>query len=198
MKMRKITLLFSLIICCLTAFTQETGTFTDARDGKVYKTVVIAGQTWLAENLAFKLKKDCFAYDNDENNVATYGYLYTWKAAKEACPPGWHIPSQVEWFALVDFVGHDFASCKLKESGTSHWKAPNEGATNETGFTALPGGYWLPSSKSFQSKGYVGYWWTTTEVSGRPYYRYMNNKEGIIAYETNSKTLMFSVRLIKD
>lgn len=182
----------------LAGFSQETGIFTDPRDGKVYKTVVIAGQTWMAENLAFKVKKDCWAYNNDESNVATYGYLYSWKAAKEACPKGWHLPSQIEWFALVDFVGHDFANCKLKEEGTSHWKEPNEGATNETGFTALPGGYRFPSTKTFVSIGYVGYWWTSTEVGGRPYYRYMNNKKDIVAYETNSKTLGFSVRCIKD
>ena len=153
----------------------------------------------MAENLAFKVKKDCWAYDDNESNVATYGYLYSWKAAKEACPKGWHIPSQVEWFTLTDYLGDEIAGGKLKESGLTHWKSLNEGATNETGFTALPGGYRFPTSKSFVSLGYVGYWWTTSEKSnGYPYFRVIFGKQSNVKFEANKWTLGLSVRCIKD
>jgi len=197
--MKKIILFLGLSIYYLTGFTQETGTFTDTRDGKVYKTVVILGQTWFAENLAFKVKGDCWAYNENEVNVATYGYLYSWKEAKEACPKGWHIPSDAEWSILTDYLGDETAGGKLKESGLTHWKTPNQGATNETGFNALPGGYRLPTDKTFLSLGYVGYWWTATELkTGRITYKFINWETSKVFSTENSRRLAFSVRCIMD
>jgi len=199
LKMKKLILFFGLSIFCLSGFPQETGTFTDPRDGKVYKTVKINGQIWMAENLAYKVKDNCWAYDNNESNVATYGYIYSWKAAKEACPKGWHLPSDVEWSLLTDYLGGESdAGGKLKESEMIHWKSPNEGASNETGFTALPGGYRHPN-KTFFFLGYVGYWWTASESrTGRIYYKFINWESSKVNNHENSRTLGLSVRCIMD
>jgi len=197
--MKNTIFLFGLIAFYLTGNSQEIGSFTDSRDSKVYKTVTINGQTWMAENLAFKSKGDCWAYDNNEKNVATYGYLYSWKTAKEGCPKGWHLPSDIEWYTLTDYLGGESSGGKLKEIGLTHWKNTNEGATNETGFTALPGGYRFPTTKSFVSLGYFGYWWTSTERKNGFYaYKNMNGKSVEVKDEINKKTLGISVRCLKD
>jgi uncharacterized protein (TIGR02145 family) len=85
-----------------------------------------------------------WACNGNETNVATYGRLYTWYAVTDSrnlCPAGWHVPFDLEWTIFVNLLGGEsIAGGKLKETGTAHWRNPNTGATNEAGFTALPGG----------------------------------------------------------
>jgi uncharacterized protein (TIGR02145 family) len=142
------------------------GKFTDSRDGKIYKTVKIGTQTWMAENLAYKANNGgCWAYDNNESNVKIYGYLYNLETANKVCPAGWHIATDAEWTTLTNYFGGDkIAGGKLKEAGTFHWKRPNIGATNEAGFTALPGGYRL-SNETFYLIGSSGNWWSSADPS---------------------------------
>ena len=117
------------------------GIFTDSRDGKRYKTIKIGKQIWMAENLAFQRYFGCRYYNNDLSIGAEYGFLYDWNTSREACPPGWHIPTDAEWTALTDYLGGEgVAGGKMKEEGTTHWKSPNKGATNESGFSALASG----------------------------------------------------------
>ena len=117
------------------------------------------------------------------DNYATYGVLYNWTAAMDGeassttnpsgiqgvCPAGWHVPSHAEWTELTDYLGGEsVAGGKLKETGTTHWASPNTGATNETGFTALPGGYRNDRGSfsdvgTFNRIGSNGYWWSATE-----------------------------------
>jgi len=83
-------------------------------------------------------------YRNNASNANTYGNLYNWYAVNDnryIAPSGWHVPTDAEWTTLTIFLGGDMVSGKLKEAGTTHWASPNTAATNETGFTALPGGY---------------------------------------------------------
>ena len=139
---------------------QQTGTFKDPRDGKNYKTVKIGNQTWIAENLAFKpASGNYWAYNNDNSNVAKYGYLYDQKTAKKVCPAGWHLPSYIEWTTLTDYCGGtDVGGSKMKS--TSGWGDDNN-ATNQSAFSALPGGY--RGNNEFDRIGTVGLWWTSTE-----------------------------------
>jgi uncharacterized protein (TIGR02145 family) len=87
-------------------FETETGSFTDPRDGKIYKTVKVGDQWIMAENLAYKTDNGKFwAYENDENNIAIYGYLYDWETAMNIAPEGWHLPSRKEWLAIQKTLG---------------------------------------------------------------------------------------------
>jgi len=139
----------------------SSNTFTDPRDGKVYRTVKIGGQVWMAENLAYNAP-DSKVYDNDESNGSKYGRLYNWGTAMKVCPNGWHLPSDKEWQTLVDFAGGDeIAGKKLKAK--SGWKANGNG-TDDFGFSALPGGDGN-SRGSFNNVGKYGFWWSSREVS---------------------------------
>jgi uncharacterized protein (TIGR02145 family) len=104
-------------------------------------------------------------YQNDVANKNIYGALYSWYAANtgKLAPAGWHVPSDSEWKTLTDFLkGESTAGNKLKEAGTTHWNSPNTGATNESGFTALPGGYRDGYNGSFLNMGIVGVFLTPT------------------------------------
>jgi uncharacterized protein (TIGR02145 family) len=199
--------------------TITTGTFTDPRDGKVYKTLTIGGQTWLAENLKYLPEVIgpaassqttpyyyVFGYDGTNvaeakatANFATYGVLYNWPAAVNACPSGWHLPADEEWSRLMDHLGgQDIAGGKLKESGTAHWSDPNTGATNETGFSSLPGGY-LNNDAEFQYTGTNGYWWSSTEFgSSAAWGRGMYYKSNAVSRDASYKSYGFSVVCVKD
>lgn len=179
---------------------QITGTYTDSRDGKVYKTVTIGMQTWMAENLAYKAIDGCLAYNNDQNNIIIYGYLYDWNTAMNVCPSGWHLPTETEWSALSTFLGgDDLAGGKLKEADTLHWHHPNTGATNESGFTALPGGLCYSNGIS----AYIGifaHWWSATEHdSANAFKRFLDNGSTILDGDwVNKSNIKYSVRCIKD
>jgi uncharacterized protein (TIGR02145 family) len=192
-----ITIVFMIIVVHTSA--QVTGTFTDSRDGKQYKTVKIGTQTWLAENLAFKTNSGCYAYENNEANVKTYGYLYNCETAKKVCQSGWHLPSQDEWKTLSTFLGGEsVAGDKLKESGNAHWQKPLSQATNESGFTALPGGY-RNENGEFWVIGYNAWWWCSTENDAERAHHiliYGHTPDLMISYV--DKKNGFSVRCIKD
>ena len=176
------------------------GTFKDIRDGKIYKTIIIGKQTWMAQNLAYKETDGCWIYNNDENNIKKYGYLYDWKTAKTACPKGWHLPSDAEWTTLTDYLGGIYAAGgKMKKVDKSIWKSPNTGATNSSGFTALPGGY-RNAMEQFYDAGSIGYWWSSTD--GNPlttsWVRYVGFDFSSVNRDCRDKINGYSVRCIKD
>jgi len=181
------------------------GTFTDPRDGKVYQTIEIGDQQWMAENLAYVPSSgNYWAYENDIANVETYGYLYDWQTALNVCPTGWHVPSDEEWTELIDHLGgSSIAGGKLKatgtiEAGTGLWYAPNTGATNQTGFAALPGGA-LYGIGTFDRIGFGGYWWTATEDgTGSVWVRHMEDDNGSVDRYSYFEELGISVRCIMD
>jgi uncharacterized protein (TIGR02145 family) len=201
MKNKSLLMTIAIWIIAFNSSSQVTGTITDSRDGKAYKTVQIGTQTWMAENLAYKTSNNCYAYDNNESYVKTYGYLYTWETAKTVCPIGWHLPSTKEYKALKDYLGgDDVAGDKLKS--TTGWSpsiriaAPI--ATNESGFTALPAG-WRSTVGAYFSVLEGASFWTSTENTG-PYAdcNGLSNGESSFAYSHNLKDVGHSVRCIKD
>ena len=194
-------LTLALLIISISSTAQVTGTFTDARDGKVYKTVTIGTQTWFAENLAYKTTDGCLVYDNDINNLATYGYLYNWETAKKACPAGWHIPSNEEWKTLVLYLGGQGAAGKLMEKGKTHWVSPLIIADNSSGFTALPGGIYkmFSNAEAYAGKGKECNFCTSTEWGATSTFLWTITESSfdLKSYGTSKKS-MLSVRLIKD
>ncbi|MFO7829644.1 MAG: FISUMP domain-containing protein [Bacteroidales bacterium] len=176
-------------------------TFTDPRDGKVYQTVIIGNQEWMAENLAYAPSSgNYWAYHNNNENFETYGYLYDWETACDVCPDGWHLPSDDEWTELTDYLGgEDVAGGKLKEKGRTHWTRPNGGATNESGFSALPGGYYLNLDGGFNSIGENGCWWSATEdTTHNVWYRLMFYDYSNVYRTYTYKKMGLSVRCVRD
>lgn len=146
-----------------TGIAQSTGTFTDSRDGQTYKTISIknaltgATVTWMAQNLNYKMQGS-YAYDDKESNRKELGLLYTWEAAKKACPSGWHLATDSEWFTLVNkFGGTDKAGEALKS--VKGWAEDGNG-TNSSGFNALPAG--IRRGNRYEWVNLFDFWWTST------------------------------------
>lgn len=205
------------------------GTFTDKRDGKTYKWVKIGNQVWMAENLAYlpsvspsspgsSTSPFYYIYDYQGTSVSeaiatinynTYGVLYNWPAAKQSCPEGWHLPTDAEWKKLEMHLG-----MSLGEAGGGGWRGTDEGdklkatngwysdgnGTDESGFTALPGGYRYKGSV-FSRIGYGGYWWGATKYNT---YSYSDGRRALsyvysaVDRSNSSKEDAYSVRCIKD
>jgi len=158
-------------------------------DGNTYQIIEIGTQTWMKENLKVTRYNDgsqipevtdysswsiltepgyCY-YDNYVPNMKIYGAMYNWYAVNtgKLCPDGWHVPSDVEWTTITDYLGGvSSAGARLKESGTFHWHFPNADATNESNFTALPAGYRSWSDGAYFSTGDNGSWWSSTDNNG--------------------------------
>jgi uncharacterized protein (TIGR02145 family) len=223
MKIRHI--FFSLLFLSFTisSFAQLSGKFTDARDSRVYSTIKIGTQTWMAENLQAEkyrngdsipnvtvntkwseLKSGAWCYyKNFDENGKIYGKLYNFYAVRDPrgiAPEGWHIPSAAEWQKLLDFLGGSIeAGGKLKEAGTSHWASPNTGATNESFFSSLPGGCCYGGMEQFYDLGKIGYWWTSTPGDGSDAaHRIMYNHNNSVASYNGNMRVGYSVRCVKD
>lgn len=177
------------------------GSFTDPRDGKSYKHVKIGSQIWMAENLNYVTYSGSWCYDDNSSNCAVSGRLYNWEAAEDVCPSGWHLPSIDEWIQLITYLGGwEVAGGKLKS--LEHWGSRNVGATNETGFNAIPGGVRAPTN--FFAKD-SGVWWSSTEYglySGKYYHVYTVNLGGhhksVSSNFIDEKDHAISVRCLKD
>lgn len=196
-----IIMIFFLPDICLNAQNIESSKTVTDYDGNVYQTVIIGNQIWMAENLKSTHYSDGtpiqnFIYNNDTTNISIYGRLYRWAAAMRnaassnlnpsqvqgASPQGWHIPSEAEWQELINYLGGESnAGGKLKEVGFLHWIHPNTGATNETGFRALPTG-WYDFTGEFRGMGEVCF--LTTSTSPNPYEVYSRE------LTSNSATIM--------
>lgn len=203
----------------------DPGTVTDI-DGNTYSTVNIGTQTWMTGNLkttryrtgesisnvtgAALWSAATFGawcdYNNDSVNGKLYGKLYNWAAVNDSrniTPEGWHVATQAEWTTLVTYLGGEsVAAGKLKEKGFTHWKnSATGGATNDSGFGALPGGSRDPGG-AFGSLGDNGYWWSSTENTTinpvNAWFWYMNYDNANAHKDYSSKMYGRSVRCVKD
>ncbi len=199
-------------------------------DSNTYHTITIGNQIWMAENLKVtryndgtlipKVESDkdwdtlsygayCWYVNDMLKNKEIYGALYNWYAVEtgKLCPVGWHVPTDSDWIVLSNFLGGDsIAGGKLKsvgilEDSTGLWYSPNINATDEFGFSALPGGIrYTIGGYDFDERGANGYWWSSTEVSssGLAWLRLMRcDKSNLFRYD-GDKNAGFSVRCIKD
>jgi uncharacterized protein (TIGR02145 family) len=196
-------------------------------DKNWYKTVKIGNQWWMAENLTTLHYNDkspiplvtdnyewislntpayCW-YENDIYNNNPFGTLYNWYTVNtgKLCPSGWHVPGDAEWLILIDNLGGEsVAGAKLKatgilEDGTGLWLNPNSGATNESGFTALPSGDRIGADGSFYNLYGYGIYWSSDEAT------YTLSINRVLVFDNtnfrigyDNKTAGFSVRCVKD
>jgi len=159
---------------CFNGSLKEKETFIDIRNDKVYKSVVIGTQTWMAENLNINIPYFSKCYEDLESNCDIYGRLYNWTVAGSVCPEGWHLPQAEEWLALINYVENgeeESSGKKLKTSSGWEWSDPfyygykgNPNGTDEFGFSALPGGMCFSRNgpEKFDDIGYRAFWWTDT------------------------------------
>ena len=203
------------------------GTVTDI-EGNVYKTITIGNQEWMAENLKTTTYRDGTDIDfpdtddiawenntdgayswhsNDIANKDTYGALYNWYAATSSsglCPEDWHVPSDEEGQTLVDYLGgDDIAGGSLKATQTDpephpRWNAPNNGATDCSGFSAFPGGL-RRSNGTFREIGLYGAWWSTTDdVEEDAWHRSIYHLETRVYHFGYGEGSGMSVRCVRD
>ena len=202
-------------------------------DGNVYETVQIGGQLWMAENLKVTHYQNndeipyiyndpqygaYINYSNNANNVGVYGRLYNWFAVNDErglCPDNWHVPSDDEFKSLEIYLGMSESEAngeglrgtdeggKLKEEGNEHWNSPNTGATNETDFTALPGGNrryeTYTNQEIFSGLNRYGFFWSSSEVyTVNAWYRVFSFDYSESNRYHLSKTNAFSIRCVED
>ena len=202
-----------------------TPTVTDI-DGNVYNTVQIGTQCWTQSNLKTSryrngdsiptglsnsawqsITSGAYAiYNNDPVNNGLYGKLYNHYAVTDSrglCPIGWHVPSDGEWTTLENLLGGgSVAGGALKSTATQPislgWNSPNTGATNSSGFTALPGGI-RDITGGFYSTPTQGYWWSSSLSFGsNAFYRFLYYDNSVIYSSDSSPTRGFSVRCVRD
>lgn len=200
-------------------------------DANTYRTVLINNTEWMAENLRNSryqngdpiqklFLNDAWTeatggaytwFDNDSAAFdCPYGKLYNWYAASDSrniCPVGWHVPSDVEWSELINFLdpsaeggnAANSAGSKLKAIGLAYWATPNPDATNETGFSTISSGYRSSAEGSFLSLTYLAYFWSSNEANSySAYERYLANNVGAAYRGTASKSEGFSVRCMRN
>ncbi len=222
--MKRIFFLSIVLASCILLFgckkKKEEPVYVTDQDGNVYPTVVIGNQVWMTKNLNTTKYRNgdliprviddvgwdtlhTGAYCNYDLYIETYGRLYNWYAVNDSrgiAPLGWHVASWDEWNVLVNYMGGaDVAGVKLKEAGSEHWATYNNSATNESGFTALPGGF-RTMGGPFEYISDAGIWWCSTEENeqGAKAVSMWYNQGGVRLYSGGKKEWGYSVRCVKD
>lgn len=192
-------------------------------DGYTYTSIVLGnGQEWMAENLRTttyangdsipnvtdgtewqSLTTGAWAhYNNDSQYENPYGKLYNWYTVddpRNVCPTGWHVPTDAEYTLLTDYLGGEHvAGGKMKSTGTQYWSSPNTDATNESGFSGLPGGN-RDSNGAFYLVGDYGLWWSSTTIDAYfAWYRWLGYGDVSVGIDYVYEENGFSVRCLRD
>ena len=192
------------------------------KDNNNYTVVKVDKQLWMAENLkttrysdgsSIPLVRDnaawgklstpgyCWYMNDSVTYKDVYGAMYNWYAVNttKLAPAGWHVPKDAEWTVLTTFLGGEtVAGGTLKETGLTHWKTPNEAATNQYGFSALPGGYRITNGV-FNQVGNFSYWWSATEYDATTsWYRGIFYGTADVYNNISNKFYGYSVRCVHD
>jgi uncharacterized protein (TIGR02145 family) len=186
--------------------------------GQYYDPVLIGTQCWFAQNMNIGIRIvnnqaqsnnsmiEKYCYDDDEHNCDIYGGLYLWdetmqyetaEGAQGICPSGWHVPTQSEYTTLWNFLGATNRGGKMKEVGTEHWWSPNTGASNSSGFTALPGGR-TSGLNYFISLHEFAFLLTSSQQSGMPMFMKLMYDSGEFQGGYSSNAIGYSVRCLKN
>ncbi len=213
------------------------GTMID-QEGNVYKTIAIGTQVWMAENLNTSIYRNGDLiptnlnnaawstttsgawnyYNNDESNECPYGKLYNWYTCVDErglCPVDWHVPSDVEWSALIEFLDPSMdpfstgaqsliAGGRMKTIGTTDnssgfWNAPNTGATNDSGFSSISGGRKLVNFGVYHYMGFYDVWWSNSDFnSTSAWTRTLINSSSSFFRNTDTKQVGMTVRCLRD
>lgn len=198
-------LLLSLLLHPFLLHAQQAGTFKDSRDGQIYSTITIGNQTWMAENMPYKISGSNL---NQKNPDIKYGRLYTWEQAKKACPKGWHLSSTKDWKNLIAFVETKFGAEKTGGDAWSlaghhfktieGWEDP-EFSSNSIGFNALPAGFYSACSKTFDELGTLAAYFIAEETDANAVEALVLHSGGNeILFIPYSKTDGLSCRCVKD
>jgi uncharacterized protein (TIGR02145 family) len=210
-----------LSISCQKETEKPPGPVTDS-EGNSYKTIKAGTQVWMAETLRSTKFNDgieipaiqtsvqwkntitpgyCW-YDNDSiTNSATYGALYNGYAVNSGklCPTGWHIPAIDDWQHLKEFLTDSLSEGgKLKETGTLHWMTPNKGATNSSGFSALPSGFRFTDGTFTAIQRYTGFWLSSEIGTDNQWFLGLYYGDASATVSSVSKKYGLSVRCVKD
>jgi len=148
----------------------------------------------MAENLAFKTDEGCY----NESYVDHYGYLYTWGAAHEAVPVGWHLATKLEWDELLmELGGAEAAGDKMKDIASGDWTNQDIPDANSSGFSALPAGRYGYGSSGYANRNEMGFWWADEEYTSDMAWQYWI-RDGSVIVDKEFQTKGLSVRCIKD
>ena len=189
--MKKLFLIAVLVMLLSSVNGQDT--FTDPRDGNVYRTITVDNRTWMAENLRYKTTKGTIFFDNDPEYI-NYGALYEWKTAINVCPAKWHLPTGEEFQSLIDHFDQ-----------TGSWK----GGPTDKSFSIQLGGM-QDYEGTFTEMNESAYFWTSTEYDkdNAAYFSYImvvktpvadvSRKDDIQDIRGSEKTNKYSVRCVKD
>ena len=204
--------------------TNNSGNITDV-EGNVYNTVTIGTQIWTAENIKTTKYKDGTLipnvtddptwssltsgayswYNNEVNNKNKYGALYNWYTVNtgKLCPSGWHVPTNSEWAILITYLGGEsVAGGNMKETGTTHWLSPNTMATNNRGFSGLPGGtrgHDNVNGSFCNDEGQFGGFWSSSEWDpSHGWILFLHYNSGSAGNDGGFKQMGHSVRCVRD
>jgi len=174
-------------------------------DGRNYSGTKIGNQFWMSENYAYKIESGSWVYDNDESKLQKYGRLYTWEAARNNAPEGWHLPTEGDWTELIDYAKQlineaDIGTALKNYSG---WLPVNDNVTgngtNSSGFAALPGGSRFFVNGTFYKSGEAGYWWIDKNYSdSNALIKKLTNGNTELEFGNSNKGYGFSVRYIRN
>ncbi len=185
MKLNIITLIIAIGIGNANGLTAQDDVFVDDRDGQSYDIIEIGEQTWLASNLNYESESSAW-YNNKKKYGKRHGRLYTWEDALNACPQGWHLPSDKEWTDLIDYLGGPKkAGLDLKANGSSGFDAFFSGFRDSTG--------------TFYDLGHDANFWTSTSVGEFEAWRcYLDRGYSGVVQDYYSKAGGLSIRCVKD